>query len=120
LMLMLLRVWKPPRWMWDPMIKHVKPMTEPQKMYPRTGQALRIAFLFTRVKDHLRLMDFSTIPGWTGYVFWKSGVAKAWRKRFVPRMPRPDPVQHRRVRRSSGRCSWPCGRWKTRVRRRGR
>jgi radical SAM superfamily enzyme YgiQ (UPF0313 family) len=97
LMLMLIRLWKPPRWMFDRMLKHVKPMTEPQKMYPRLGMALRITFLFKRLKDHLRFMDFSMIPGWSGYIFWKSGIAGAWRRKLVPKMPRPEPVTRRPV-----------------------
>lgn len=95
LMLMLIRLWRPPRWLWDRMLPYVKPMSEPQKLYPKLGVALRITFLFKRLKDHLRFMDFSMIPGYSGYLAYRAGVVKVWRKRFVPVPPRPAPVDRR-------------------------
>jgi anaerobic magnesium-protoporphyrin IX monomethyl ester cyclase len=95
LLLMLLPLWKPPRWMFDRMLKRVKPYSEEQKLYPTLGMMLRVAILSRRVVDHLRFMDFSLIPGRSGYVLWRAGIANAWRKRFVPRMPRPEPPTRR-------------------------
>jgi hypothetical protein len=34
-------------------------------------------------------MDFSIIPGRTGYVFWRHGLVKLWQKRFWRRPERP-------------------------------
>jgi len=66
-------------------------------MYPRLGLTLRTVYLVKRLSDHLRIMDFSMIPGWSGWIAWRLGIVKAWRKR-LPRLPRPE----RQVRRVGG------------------
>jgi radical SAM superfamily enzyme YgiQ (UPF0313 family) len=90
LVLYTLALCRPPRWIFNRMLKRVKASTEPQKLYPRLGTALRFAYLSKRALSHLRVMDFSIIPGWTGYVLWRTGVTKAWQKRFTARYPRPE------------------------------
>jgi hypothetical protein len=35
-------------------------------------------------------MDFSAIPGKTGYYAWRIGLVGAWRKHLTRRMPRPE------------------------------
>ena len=42
-----------------------------------------MAYLIKRAFDHLRFMDFSVIPGKTGYVLWKLGVIKFWQRFFL-------------------------------------
>ena len=59
-------------------------------MYTLTGIALRVLFFAKRVIDHLRFMDFSIIPGGTGYVVWKAGIIDFWWKHFTPRPARPE------------------------------
>jgi hypothetical protein len=34
-------------------------------------------------------MDFSIIPGWSGYVACRLGLVKWWQRRFHTRPPRP-------------------------------
>ncbi len=98
LLLHVLALWRPPRWLFDRLLRHVESSAEPQKMYPRLGTTLRCVYLGKRLFDHLRIMDFSMIPGWSGYVAWRLGIVKLWRKKFTPRPPRPE----RPVRRLGG------------------
>jgi hypothetical protein len=51
---------------------------------------LRSLYIGKRGLEHLRFMDFSIIPGWSGYVLWRLGIVDAWRKRFVGKFPRPE------------------------------
>jgi hypothetical protein len=44
-----------------------------------------------RALDHLRFLDFTIIPGWSGYIFWRVGLVGYWRRHHSPRPPRPEP-----------------------------
>jgi anaerobic magnesium-protoporphyrin IX monomethyl ester cyclase len=96
LLLYVLAVWRPPRWLFDRLLKFVKPSSEPQRMYPRLGMLLRSLYLGKRAIDHLRFMDVSVLPGKTGYFLWRLGIVKAL-SRFTPRPPKPRPEKHKRV-----------------------
>ncbi len=89
LLLYVLALVRPPQWLWKRLLKRVEASTTPQKEYPRLGMVLRTLYLMRRAADHLRVMDFSVIPGWTGYVFWRLGLVGLWQKRFTPRPERP-------------------------------
>jgi len=97
LLLYVLAVCRPNRRLFDWALKRVESSATPQKEYPRLGMLLRTIYLGKRVVDHLRFMDFSIIPGWSGYVVWRVGIVKLWQRRFNPRPPRPEPGRHRRV-----------------------
>ena len=53
--------------------------------------------MIKRGLDHLRHLDFSTIPGKAGYYFWKLGLVSFWWRRVIPKMSRPDRPIRRRV-----------------------
>ncbi len=89
LLLYLLCIWRPPQWLWKRLLGHVRASTEEQKLYPRLGHVLRTAYLSRRAVSHLVKMDFSAIPGRSGYIAWRIGLIGLWRKRFTARMPRP-------------------------------
>jgi radical SAM superfamily enzyme YgiQ (UPF0313 family) len=89
LLLYLLCLWRPPRWLWTRLLAHVHGSAEPQRLYPRTARALRTLYLGRRALSHLRKLDFSAIPGRTGYVVWRVGLIGLWRRRFTRRLPRP-------------------------------
>ena len=97
LVVYLLASWHPPRWLFDRLLRRVEASTTPQPMYPKLGELLRTMYIVKRGFRHLRLMDFSTINGWSGYAFWRLGIVNLWRKRFTPRLPRPQ----REVKRSA-------------------
>jgi anaerobic magnesium-protoporphyrin IX monomethyl ester cyclase len=90
LLLYVLCLWKPPRWLWKLLMRKVRASTEPQRLYPRLGLVLRTLYLARRAVAHFARMDFSIFPGWTGYVFWRLGLVGLWQRRFTPRPPRPE------------------------------
>jgi radical SAM superfamily enzyme YgiQ (UPF0313 family) len=89
LLLYVLTFWKPPRWLWNRLLKRVKASSEEQKMYPRLATLLRTIYLTRRGLSHMRRLDFSATPGKTGYWFWRAGLVSLWWKRLTPRLPRP-------------------------------
>ena len=89
LILYVLALCRPPRKVFDWALRRVEGSATPQPTYPRLGTVLRIAYQAKRVLDHLRFMDFSIIPGWSGYVAWRVGLVRFWQKRFNSRPPRP-------------------------------
>jgi radical SAM superfamily enzyme YgiQ (UPF0313 family) len=89
LMMHLLAVWRPPRWLFDRLLKRARACTEPQREYPQLAFFLRVLFLTRRGLDHLRCMDFSTIPGRFGYFCWRFGVLTFWRRYLTPRPAGP-------------------------------
>ena len=89
LLLYTLTMWRPPEWLWKRLLKHVKASTEEQRMYPRLGRLLRGMYLSRRALSHLVKLDFSAIPGRTGYYFWRLGLIGMWRKHMTRRLPRP-------------------------------
>ncbi|HEX3594936.1 MAG TPA: hypothetical protein VHU80_07540, partial [Polyangiaceae bacterium] len=90
MMLYLVTLWRPPRWLFDKLLERAQATTTKQPEYPRLNDLLRIAYFAKRAQDHLRHMDFSTIQGPVGYVAWKSGLIGAWRK-LAPKYPKPPP-----------------------------
>jgi radical SAM superfamily enzyme YgiQ (UPF0313 family) len=89
LLLYLLVLWRPPRWLWDRLLARVRASSEPQPLYPRTGMLLRTLYLTRRVLGHLRVMDLSITPGKTSYFIWRLGIVQLWQRWFVRRAPRP-------------------------------
>jgi anaerobic magnesium-protoporphyrin IX monomethyl ester cyclase len=88
LLLYLLTVWRPPRWVFDLLLERVKATTTEQPEYPTLALLLRSIYFTVRAGDHLRHMDFSTIQGPLGYVAWRSGLISTWKK-IAPAYPRP-------------------------------
>lgn len=95
LLLYVLALWRPPRWLFDRMLRYVKPSSEPQRLYPRLGAALRTAYLAKRGINHLRYTDFSVLPGRPGWFLWRTGLLDALQRRFTKRPPKPDPKQYK-------------------------
>jgi hypothetical protein len=46
------------------------------------------------VYNHLKMMDFSTMPGWISYYAYRTGLIGFWRRHIIKRMPRPEPPKH--------------------------
>ena len=103
LMLYLLVLWRPPRWVFDRLLTRVEASSTPQKLYPVTARILRILYLAKRAWSHVSFMDFSIIPGRTGYILWRLGITSFWKKYVLRRPPRPSaasgPVRTRDARR---------------------
>ena len=89
LMLYLLNVVRPPRWLWKLLLRGVRASGEPQRLYPRLGLVLRTLHLSKRAIGHMRRMDFSITPGWVGYWCWRVGLVDLWWRRMTPRLAKP-------------------------------
>jgi anaerobic magnesium-protoporphyrin IX monomethyl ester cyclase len=97
MLLYLLVIWQPPRWLFDRLLKRVHASSEEQSLYPLTAMVLRLIYFVKRAIDHLRHLDFSTIPGYIGYAAWKVGLVDFWWNKVIPKMERPArPIRHRR------------------------
>ncbi|MFK8048176.1 MAG: radical SAM protein [Halioglobus sp.] len=97
MVLYLLVIWRPPRWLFDRLLVRVRASADVQPLYPVRGGLLRAAYMIKRGLDHLRHLDFSTIPGYPGYIAWKLGLVRFWWTRVIPKMERPArPIKNRR------------------------
>ena len=77
-----LTFWKIPRWLFKILRNKVYPAQNKQPHYPILFTFSRVAYLIKRGFGHLRFMDFSVLPGKTGYFLWKLGIIGFW-QRFV-------------------------------------
>jgi hypothetical protein len=83
-MLYLLCVLRPPRWLFDRVLDRVESHHRGGKLYPGLHGVLRPLWLARRAYDHLRFMDFSNIPGRTGYVLYRLGIVDFWQRHLSP------------------------------------
>lgn len=88
-LLFLLTWYRPPRWLFDRLLKKVRAYGEEQPSYRIALTLARLPWLLTQALRHLRWGEFSVITGWTGYALWKSGILPLWWKLFRPRMELP-------------------------------
>jgi radical SAM superfamily enzyme YgiQ (UPF0313 family) len=91
ILMYLLATWRPPRWLFDRLLQRVEASGTAQPLYPRIALILRALFFGKKVVNHLRLMDFSLMPGWISYCAYRIGIIDFWQRYVVKRMPRPDP-----------------------------
>jgi hypothetical protein len=89
LMLYLIALWRPPRWLWERLLTRVRASREPQREYPIIGIILRTLYLTKRVLSHVRVMDWSITPGRTGYVLWRLKIVQAWQRHIAKDLPKP-------------------------------
>ncbi|MDQ2650949.1 MAG: radical SAM protein, partial [Actinomycetota bacterium] len=95
LLLYVLALWKPPRWLWTRLLRTVRASTEEQRQYRVLGLVLRTLYLTKRVLSHVRVMDWSITPGRTGYILWRLGIVQWWQRRIAKDLPRPVRVRAR-------------------------
>ena len=101
----MLAVFRPPRWVFERLLRRVEASSTPQPKYPWTALFWRVVFMLKRAGDHLRFMDFSMISGYAGYVCWRLGLVALRRRVFDRRHPRPEPDTPRAKARAVGRVS---------------
>jgi anaerobic magnesium-protoporphyrin IX monomethyl ester cyclase len=80
----MLSVLKPPRWLFNLMLKKVQPYEEsPQKsiLFP----IFRTLYKFKTVYDQIKSLDFSPFPGRTGWLLWKLGIVGFIQRRRMKR-----------------------------------
>ena len=80
---------EPPPWLWRRLLGQVTDEHGGAEALSAPGHGAARAYLSRRACSHLVKMDFSAIPGRSGYIAWRIGLIGLWRKRFTKRMPRP-------------------------------
>ena len=89
-MMMFLLLWvRPPRKVFDWMLRRVRAYSEPQKNYPLLLSLARIPWLLLQGYRHLRWGEFSVLTGKAGYYLWKTGLLHLWWKIMRPRYEMP-------------------------------
>ena len=84
-----LLVWKLPRKWFEKFLPHIRAYSEPQKMHPILMTLVRIPWLIKQGFRHLRFGEFSVLTGYTGYVLWKTGLLRVWKKLFARKLELP-------------------------------
>ena len=88
-LLYLIAMWRPPRRVFDFLLKGVEGFATEQRRYPMLIVMARLLFLLKRSFNYLRFMDFSTMYGTVPYVFWRSGLLSLKQEHFRTRMQHP-------------------------------
>ena len=83
LLLYLLVLWRPPRWLFDRLLRRVEASGDDPREYPVLGAVLRALYVFKWGIWHLRFMEFGSLPGGLGYLCWRLGLIRRWRRRFL-------------------------------------
>jgi radical SAM superfamily enzyme YgiQ (UPF0313 family) len=88
-LLNVLMFWRPPRRLFDRMLKHVRAFGEPQKSHQLLLHLSRAPWGARQILRHVRFGDFSTIPGWAGWLAWRFGLLALWVKLFERKLDLP-------------------------------
>ena len=85
-----LTFWKMPRWLYKILRKKIYPVHTKQTLYPVLFTFVRTLYFAKRAFDHLRFMDFSVLSGKSGYLLWKIGIIKFWKKFVLKKYRLPE------------------------------
>ncbi len=101
-LMVLLTLVKPPRFVFDRLLRGVRGVSEEQKLYPRIFLLLHVLYLCKRGFSHLRFMDFTRVPGRIAWLCWKVGLVGFWYRRVLRKFNREtsavtNPVSARSV-----------------------
>ena len=78
-MVYMLTVFKPPKWLFDILLKYAQPYTVKQTQHPILLFFFRTMWLLKRGIIGIMHMDFTELPGRAGWLCWKIGIIKFWR-----------------------------------------
>ena len=84
-----LTVFKMPRWLYKYLRNKIYPVHTKQPHYPILFAFARTLYLVKRGFDHLRFMDFSILPGKSGYYLWKFRIISVWQRFILKRYHLP-------------------------------
>jgi radical SAM superfamily enzyme YgiQ (UPF0313 family) len=76
ILLYLLATLRPPRFLFNWMLRSVRGYQEPQKSYPLLHLLVKVIYLASRGMAHLLKLDFTTISGGYLYTLWKLGIVR--------------------------------------------
>jgi radical SAM superfamily enzyme YgiQ (UPF0313 family) len=80
LLLCILMVWRPPRRLFDRLLRKVRACNEPQKSYKILMRLVRVPWLIQQGLRHLKHGEFTAITGSPGFLLWKLGILSNIRK----------------------------------------
>ena len=80
---------RPPRRLFDWMLRRVRAYGEAQSLHPWLLNLVTIPWLIKQGLRHLRFAEFSILTGRTGYILWRLGILKLWRRLAVRRLDLP-------------------------------
>lgn len=75
--LYLLATFRPPLFIFNWLLKYVKPSSQEQPLYSTLYYLVKFVYLFSRAIAHLEHLDFSTLSGYFGYYLWSLGFIKS-------------------------------------------
>jgi len=88
-LLHVLMLWRPPRKLFDGLLKNVRACNEAQKSFKLLLHLVRIPWLLQQGFRHLKHGEFTAITGFPGYLFWRIGLLAILRRSFVRRFELP-------------------------------
>lgn len=91
MLIYMLTFFKPPRRMFDWLLKRAQPIGTRQPTYKALIFIIRFAYLANKALTHLKFMDFSVIMGRSGYIFWKLKIIWFWNRFFTPKFKQYAP-----------------------------
>jgi anaerobic magnesium-protoporphyrin IX monomethyl ester cyclase len=83
IVLFLVLTFRPPRRVFDWMLRRVRAYSEPQPLHPLLLNLVTIPWLIKQGLRHLRFAEFSILTGRTGFILWRLGILKLWRRLAV-------------------------------------
>jgi radical SAM superfamily enzyme YgiQ (UPF0313 family) len=87
--LFLLLLGRPPRRIFDWMLRRVRAYNEPQPSHPILLSLVTAGWLMQQGLRHLRFAEFSVITGRPAWVLWRMGLLRLWKKVAVRRLDLP-------------------------------
>lgn len=88
-LLQMLMVWRPPRWLFDRWLMKVRAYGEPERSYKVLIHVMRIPWFVQQAFRHLKHGEFTAITGYSGYLLWKAGVLRMLKLIFVRKLAMP-------------------------------
>lgn len=92
LLLQILMVCRPPRWLFDRWLMKVRAPREEQRSYKILTHMIHIPWLIQQAVRHLRQGEFTAITGHSGYLLWKVGALRMLKLAFGRTLPLPPGV----------------------------
>ncbi len=88
-LLQLLMVWRPPRWLFDRWLTKVRAYPEEQKPHRILIRLVRVPWLIQQGLRNLRHGEFTVITGYAGYILWKIGAVGLLKLIFCRKLELP-------------------------------
>jgi hypothetical protein len=88
-LLQLLMVWRPPRWLFDRWLIKVRACIEEQKSHRILIRLVRVPWLIQQGVRNLKQGEFTVITGYAGYILWKIGALGLLKLTFCRKLELP-------------------------------